>query len=164
MKQLEDIIENIIGFPLSSLNQAEKSYEYATSIIAQDGRLTQMITDLQAHYAPMASELATKIARYETGEEDIYIDVTFPAPKLLTSSISNDNAQKFNETVTNMVNMYYGEDSELSPEKKLFIRREIVKELFPAYDHSEVMSVIEEKWKAHKGTFMDSLEVNNNGE
>jgi len=45
-----DIIENIIGFPLSSLNQAEKSYDYATSIIAQDGRLTQMITDLQAHY------------------------------------------------------------------------------------------------------------------
>lgn len=164
MKQLEDIIENIIGFPLSSLNQAEKSYEYATSIIAQDGRLTQMITDLQAHYAPMASELATKIARYETGEEDIYVDVTFPAPKLLTSSISNDNAQKFNETVSNMVNMYYGEDSELSPEKKLFIRREIVKELFPAYDHSEVMSVIEEKWKAHKGAFMDSLEVNNNDE
>ena len=116
-----------------------------------------MITDLQAHYAPMASELATKIARYETGEDDVYVDITFPAPKLLTSNISNDNAQKFNETVNNMVNMYYGEDSELPADKKLFIRREIVKELFPAYDHSDVMSEIEEKWKAHKGTFRDSL-------
>lgn len=164
MKQLEDIIENIIGFPLSSLNQAEKSYEYATSIIAQDGRLTQMITDLQAHYQPMASELATKIARYETGEDDVYVDITFPAPKLLTSNISNENAQKFNETVNNMVNMYYGEDNELPSDKKLFIRREIVKELFPAYDHSEVMTEIEEKWKAHKGAFRDSLGIEGNSE
>jgi len=160
MKQLEDIIENIIGFPLSSLNQAEKSYDYATSIIAQDGRLTQMITDLQAHYQPMASELATKIARYETGEDDIYVDITFPAPKLLTSNISNDNAQKFNETVNNMINMYYGEESEIPSEKKLFIKREIVKELFPAYDHTDILEAIEEKWKAHKATFMDSLGTN----
>lgn len=160
MKQLEDIIENIIGFPLSSLNQAEKSYDYATSIIAQDGRLTQMITDLQAHYQPMASELATKIARYETGEDDIYVDITFPAPKLLTSNISNDNAQKFNETVNNMINMYYGEESEIPSEKKLFIKREIVKELFPAYDHTDILEAIEEKWKAHKATFIDSLGAN----
>ena len=59
-----------------------------------------------------------------------------------------------------MINMYYGEESEIPSEKKLFIKREIVKELFPAYDHTDILEAIEEKWKAHKATFMDSLGTN----
>lgn len=157
MKNLETIIEDIVGFPMSTLNQAEKTYDYATSIIAQDGRLVQMITNLQVHYAPMATELATKIARYETGEDDTHVEITFPVPKLLTSNISNENAQKFEESLNNIMKMYYGEEDTLSAEKKLFIRRELIKELFPAYDHSEELEQIEEKWKVHKLTFKDNL-------
>lgn len=159
MGELEKTIENILGFPLQSLNNAESKYDYATSIIAQDGRLTTMIRGLQQHYSPTASELATKIARYESGTDDVYVEIEFPEPKLLTKSISNDSLTKFQENIDNIIKLYYGEDKQgLPPEKEMFVRRELVSELYPAYDNSEILRKIEDKWKSHKNAFKDNLE------
>ena len=149
MGYLEKVIENLIGFPLSSLFDAENKYDYATSIIAQDGRLTTLIRDMQLHYTPSATELATKIARYETGSDDVVVDVKFPAPKVLTKSISNDNMSKFMENIENNIKMYYGEDG-LSPTKRIFIQRELIKALYGSYDNSELFERIEKKWEANK--------------
>lgn len=158
MGELEKTIELLLGFPMKSIYNAEDKYEYATSIIAQDGRLTQLITDMQVHYTPMATELATKIARYETGSDDVFVEIHFPSPKLLVKSISDENLAKFSENIDNNIKLYYGEDkSGLTPEKELFIKRELIKELYPSYDNTDLMTKIEEKWKVHKASFIQSL-------
>lgn len=158
MGELEKTIELLLGFPMKSIYNAEDKYEYATSIIAQDGRLTQLITDMQVHYTPMATELATKIARYETGSDDVFVEIHFPSPKLLVKSISDESLAKFSENIDNNIKLYYGEDKNgLTPEKELFIKRELIKELYPSYDNTDLMTKIEEKWKAHKADFIQSL-------
>lgn len=164
MGYLEKIIETLLGFPLSSLFDAEEKYDYATSIIAQDGRLTTMIKDMQLHYAPAATELASKIARYETGSDDVSVTVSFPEPKALTKSISNDNIQKFTENIDNNIKLYYGEDNEMSPDKKLFVQRELIKELYPSYDNSELFEKIEKRWEANKAQIKADREADSEEE
>lgn len=154
MGELEKTIESLLGFPVSSLYNAESKYEYATSIIAQDGRLVTLITDQQVHYTPAASELATKIARYESGTDEVVVEVHFQEPKLLTKSISDEGLTKFLENMNNNMRLYYGDDEvNLPPDKKVFVQREFIKAVYPAYDNSELFEAIEKKWKVNKAVF-----------
>lgn len=163
MEEIEKDIENILGFPLSSLN-ADSKYDFATAIVAQDGRLATKIKNYQAHYKEAATELATKIARYETGSDELFVDVMFQEPKALPKSIGNDNATKFSEDIDNILLVYYGEDAlnEMEPIKKAFIRRKLVKKLYPNIDHTDLMEDIEDEFQVKKEELKIKYGNNNN--
>lgn len=151
MDEIEKDIENILGFPLSSLN-ADSKYDFATAIVAQDGRLSTKVKNYQAHFKDAATELATKIARYETGSDDVYVAVSFQEPKTLPKTIGNENATKFSEEIDNILLVYYGEDvlNEMDPIQKSFIRRRLVSKLYPNIDHTDIMEGIEEEYHVKK--------------
>lgn len=163
MEDIEKDIENILGFPLSTLNNANAKYDFATAIIAQDGRLATKIKNYQSHYKEAATELATKIARYETGSDDVFVDVVFQEPKSLPKSIGNENATKFSEEIDNIMLVYYGEDAlnEMEPIKKSFIRRKLVKKLYPNIDHTDIMEDIEDEFHVKKEELSIKIGSNN---
>ena len=155
-EKIEKNIENILGFPLSTLNNDNSKYDFATAIVAQDGRLATKIKNYQVHYSKPATELATKIARYETGLDDIFVNVTFQEPKVLPKSISNENAEKFSTDIDNIMLVHYGEEAlnEMEPLQKTFIRREIVKRLYPSMDHTDMLAEIENSYAVKRDGFI----------
>ena len=160
MRALESTIENILGFPLATLNTESTRFDYATSLIAQDGRLTTKILKLQEHYTEPASELASKIFRNYYNDPTFIATATFSKPKTLNSNLKNEQSAKYSEEIDNIIKIAYADTLDNSPLKLRYMRRKIATDMLKisTVDFNK-LDQYERDWKVDKNVEVDKQKM-----